>query len=137
MTSALERHYGEPLMLRPLWIGRTGGWYVRRVLLALSSSGRPVEMGALAVRLDAIAPSLREQIVRGQIPLGRLLAGESGEYAIQPVAYMRMTPTPAIMGVFWLREPSALYARQTEIRYEEKVIAKVVEMLPPIEAAPG
>ena len=45
---------------------------VRRVLLAQEYSGRPVEMGAIRIRIDSFDPAVREAISRNEIPLGRI-----------------------------------------------------------------
>jgi chorismate-pyruvate lyase len=130
MTRELERACGERVVLRPLWIGRADGWYLRRVLLARSSSGRPVEMGAMAVRLPDVPAPLRRQIVLAGAPLGRLLA-DPRVYTIRPLAFLRIIPNAEMLGVFWLKHARPLYGRQTEILRNGRVIGHVVEVLPP------
>src|SRR5687768_10735529 len=73
MTLTLERHFGGPLAVRALSTLTSGDWYLRRVLLAQEYSGRPVEMGAIRINLGALPESIRCQIRKNQIPLGRLL----------------------------------------------------------------
>lgn len=131
MTRELERACGERVVLRPLWIGRAGGWYLRRVLLARSSSGRPVEMGAMAVRLQDVPAPLRRQIVLAGAPLGRLLAADPRVYTVRPLAFLRITPNAEMLGVFWMKRVRPLYGRQTEILRNGRVIGRVVEVLPP------
>ena len=64
MTLTLERHFGGPVMLRTLSTVANGSWYLRRVLLVQEYSGRPVEMGAIRLRIDIFKPHLRGQILR-------------------------------------------------------------------------
>ena len=53
MTLTLERHFGR-LVLRTLSTFIRRPWYFRRVLLVQENSGRPVEMGAIRVNLNAL-----------------------------------------------------------------------------------
>ena len=73
MTLTLERHFGDRVTLRPLSTFTSGRSYFRRVLLVQKYSGRPVEMGAIRMRLDVFSDQLRSKILRNKIPLGRLL----------------------------------------------------------------
>ena len=54
MTLTLEAHFGGRVVLRPLSTFISGAWYYRRVLLAQEYSGRPVEMGAIRMKLAAL-----------------------------------------------------------------------------------
>ena len=72
MTLTLERHFGGRVMLRPLSTFLDGRSYFRRVLLAQEYTGRPVEMGAIRIQVDAFSEPIRRQILENEIPLGRL-----------------------------------------------------------------
>ena len=71
MTITLERHFGGRVTLRPLSTFTVGGSYFRRVLLAQEYSGRPVEMGAIRMKLDVFSPRIRALIHANEVPLGR------------------------------------------------------------------
>ena len=73
MTLTLERHFGGRVTLRPLSTFLKGGWYFRRVLLAQEYTGRPVEMGAIRIKVSAFPERIRRQILKNDVPLGRLL----------------------------------------------------------------
>src|SRR5919106_957184 len=75
MTRTLERHFGGPIVIRPLSAHTRGRWYFRRVLLALEQSGRPVGIGAVRLALDVFGTRVRAEILRGEVPLGRILRG--------------------------------------------------------------
>jgi chorismate-pyruvate lyase len=130
MTLTLERHFGGRVVLRPLSTFTSGPWYFRRVLLAQEYSGRPVEMGAIRIRTGAFGERIRRQILRNDIPLGRLLRDGGVEYESRPKAYLSITPNSEMMGVFWMREPRTLYGRRTEMIHEGKKIGDIVEVLP-------
>ena len=130
MTITLERHFGGRVVLRALSTFTSGVWYSRRVLLVQEYSGRPVEMGAIRMKLDAFGARLKKQILRNQVPLGRLLRDGGFKYVSHAMAFLAITPNPEMMGVFWMREPKTLYGRRTEIVRNDTKIGDIVEILP-------
>ena len=130
MTLTLERHFGDRLTLRPLSTFTSGRSYFRRVLLVQEYSGRPVEMGAIRMRLDVFNQRLRSKILRNTTPLGRLLRDGKFQYRSHVKAYLKVTPNSEMMGVFWMREPRVLYGRRTEVFHRDMKIGDIVEVLP-------
>ena len=66
MTLTLEAHFGGRVVLRPLSTFVSGPWYYRRVLLAQEYSGRPVEMGAIRMKLAALPRKVQAEIRRNR-----------------------------------------------------------------------
>jgi chorismate-pyruvate lyase len=130
MTLTLEAHFGGRVVLRPLSTYMRGAWYYRRVLLAQEYSGRPVEMGAIRIKIDAFAPKVRAEILRNAVPLGRILRDSGVDFRSKPTAFLAITPNPEMMGVFWMREPRTLYGRQTRVLLGGTRIGEIVEVLP-------
>ena len=130
MTLTLERHFGGRIVLRPLSTFTVGDSYFRRVLLVQEYAGQPVEMGAIRMRLNAFSDEIRRRILKNEIPLGRILREGRFEYASHVNAFLRVTPNPEMMGVFWMREPRPLYGRRTEVLRDGARIGDIVEVLP-------
>ena len=130
MTLTLERHFGGRVALRPLATFTIGHWYFRRVLLAQEYTGRPVEMGAIRIRVGAFPDRIRRQILKNDVPLGRLLRDGGVKYESRPKLFLSLTPNPEMMGVFWMREPKTLYGRRTEMIHDGTKIGDIVEILP-------
>lgn len=130
MTLTLEAHFGGRVALRPLTTFTIGPWYYRRVLLAQEYSGRPVEMGAIRIRLAALPRKVQAEIRRNRVPLGRLLRDAGVDFTSQPREFFAVTPNPEMMGVFWMREPRTLYGRRTEVLLGDRAIGDIVEVLP-------
>lgn len=130
MTLTLERHFGGPVIVRPLSTLLSNQWYTRRVLLAQSYSGRPVEMGAIRINLKAFRPRTRRTILANHVPLGRLLRDDGVDFESRPRAFFALEPNAEMMGVFWMREPRELYGRRTEIFVDGVNIGDIVEILP-------
>ena len=130
MTLTLERHFGGRVALRPLATFLHGPWYFRRVLLAQEYTGRPVEMGAIRIKVPAFPARIQKQILKNDVPLGRLLRDGGVEYESRPTVFLSVTPNPEMMGVFWMREPKTLYGRRTEMLHKGVRIGDIVEVLP-------
>ena len=130
MTITLERHFGGRVVLRALSTFTSGDWYFRRVLLVQEYTGRPVEMGAIRMKLDGFGARLKKQILENEVPLGRILRDSGFEYVSHAMAFLAITPNPEMMGVFWMREPRTLYGRRTEIMHANRKIGDIVEVLP-------
>jgi hypothetical protein len=130
MTLTLEEHFGGRVVLRPLSTFSNHASYYRRVLLVQEYSGRPVEMGAIRMKLDAFAPRIRTLIRKNEIPLGRILRDGGVNFLSRPRVFFSITPNPEMMGVFWMREPRTLYGRQTEVLLDDERIGDIVEVLP-------
>ncbi len=130
MTLTLERHFGGRVALRPLATFTSGPWYFRRVLLAQEYSGRPVEMGAIRIKVGAFNDRIRREILKNDVPLGRLLRDGGVKYESRPKAFLSVTPNPEMMGVFWMRESRTLYGRRTEMIHDGVKIGDIVEVLP-------
>jgi chorismate-pyruvate lyase len=130
MTITLERHFGGRVTLRPLSTFSVGGSYYRRVLLAQEYSGRPVEMGAIRMKLDVFSPRIRALIHANEVPLGRILRDGGVDFKSVAKVFLEITPNPEMMGVFWMREARTLYGRQTEVIHHGAKIGDIVEVLP-------
>lgn len=130
MTLTLEKHFGGRVALRPLSILSRGSWYCRRVLLVLEASGRPVEMGAICLKLDGFGRRITAEVERSEVPLGRILREGRVKYTSKPRAFLAVTPNTEMMGVFWMPGPRTLYGRRTEIIHDGAKIGDIVEVLP-------
>ena len=130
MTLTLERHFGGPVALRALSTFSTGPWYFRRVLLVQEYTGRPVEMGAIRIKIAAFPERIRKQILKNDVPLGRLLRDGGVDYQSLPKTFLAITPNSDMMGVFWMREPRTLYGRRTEMIHAGTKIGDIIEVLP-------
>lgn len=130
MTATLERYFGGELVLRTLSVMCCRGWFLRRVLLVQPSSGRPVEMGTIRVRLDPFPPTFITELLRNEAPFGRLIRNARIKLLSRPKAFLLVEPNQEMMGLFWMREPNLLYGRRTEVFHDAKRIGDIVEILP-------
>jgi chorismate-pyruvate lyase len=130
MTATLERHAGGPLALRVLSASRNRHWYVRHVLLVSATVGQPVAWGAIRVDLSTLTKRLGAQLLRCQVPLGRLLRDAGVDFRSRPEAFFSATPNSELLGVFWMRKSDVLYGRLTEVTWHDTRLGEVIEILP-------
>lgn len=131
MTSTLEAHHGEPIVLRQLARRHDGGSLLRQVLLLGSESGRIFEYGAIHIHLNRFASAARQEILEGQTPLGAVLAKNEVNYESRPQLFFGLTSDRHIDGWLELRNPTQLYGRQNVLLGSSGPLAEVVEILPP------
>ena len=129
MTSTLEQHFHDRIDVRVVTTFNRGGRYYRRVLLALARSGRPVCMGAVAIRLRALPTRVQARIAAQRAPLGRVLSDARIDFVSRPEAFFRVTPNSEMLGVFHMPRVGPLYGRQDRLRVEGTIIGTIVEVL--------
>jgi chorismate-pyruvate lyase len=131
MTPTLEAFHGERLDLRVLERQQGGDAY-RRLVLLTTEGGRPVEFGAILIDLGCLTPDAREMVLKGERPLGTVLALCGIEHASRPLAFIRVTAGPFINGALGLTIPHDLYGRRNVLSTSDgRTLADIVEILPP------
>jgi chorismate-pyruvate lyase len=111
MTVTVERFHGQPVQLRILAHRRTGDYYSRMILLALEGTGEVVQFGIMRTDLSCCSEEVREAILSGRIPLGRVLIEHNVLRRIDPLAYLKIVPTRALMEWFGMTRAIPVYGR--------------------------
>src|SRR5690349_23623215 len=89
-----------------------------------------LEMGAIRIKIGAFSERIRREILKNDVPLGRLLRDGGVDYESRPKVFLAVEPNPEMMGVFWMRESRTLYGRRTEMMQDGAKIGDIVEVLP-------
>jgi hypothetical protein len=131
MTVTVERHHGDLVDVRILARRQDGDSYARKILLALQGNGRVVQFGIMRVHLRYCSPAVRREIVAGQTPLGRILIQHNVLRRIEPTAFVRVIPGPAMMDWFGLDRPQPTYGRLAIIHYDEQPAVDLLEIVRP------
>jgi hypothetical protein len=132
MTVTVESFYGAPVDVRVLDRRRDGDYYSRKILLALQGSGRIVQFGIVRVNFRFCSPAVRAEIESEGTPLGRVLIRHNVLRRIEPTAYLRVIPGPAMMGWFSLDRPQPTYGRLGFIYCDEQPAVELLEILAPV-----
>ena len=132
MTSTLESFYKEQLHIEVLARHVVENEYFREVALVLNGTGKRVEFGAIKIMLDLFPIEARQEILREQQPLGRILTAFGIVFASRPRAFLRMASDEFIERALNLKERQFLYGRRnTLLDAWERPLAEIVEILPP------
>ncbi len=126
MTVTVEEHHGGPVDVRVLESVRAGDDYARRILLTRQTDGAVVQFGAVRIDLAALPPAVRDEVLGGRTPLGRVLISHNVLRAVTPTAFLRLTPTPDLAG--WLGD-GPLYGRLGVLTVAGRPAIRVCEIL--------
>jgi chorismate-pyruvate lyase len=131
MTVTVEAHHGGPVDVRILARRRVCHSYSRKILLALQGTGRVVQFGIVRIDLRQVGPAVREAIVAGQTPIGRILIQHDVLRRIEPAAFLRIDAGPKQMEWFGLSEPRPLYGRLALIHCDNRPALELLEVVTP------
>jgi hypothetical protein len=131
MTVTLEAHHGDLVDVKVLEYHVAGDAYARKIILALQKTGRIVMFGLMRVLFQYCSPEVRQEIVAGQTPLGRVLIQHNVLRRIEPTAYVRVIPGPTMMEWFGLASPRPTYGRLALIHCDENPAVELLEIVAP------
>lgn len=131
MTVTVEDFYGGPVGVKVLACRRDGDEYARKILLTLDD-GKVVQFGLVRIDLGVCPPPVRDAIVEGKTPLGRVLIEHDMLRRIEPVAYLRVKLSPAMAKWFGVPADTVTYGRLGVIYTGDRPAVEVLEILAPI-----
>jgi len=131
MTVTVEAHHGDSVDVRILARVQTDDFYARKILLTLHGNGRVVQFGIMKINLRYCSPQVREEIVAGKTPLGRILIQHDVLRRIEPTAFLRVIPDAAMMKWFALDIPVRTYGRLAIIHCDEQPAVELLEIVAP------
>jgi chorismate-pyruvate lyase len=134
MTVTVEQHHGDTVDVRILACQQTDDTYARKILLTLHGSGRVVQFGIMKINLDYCSPEVRQEILAGQTPLGRILIEHDVLRRIEPTAFLRVLPDPVMMKWFGLAKPARTYGRLAIIHCDDQPAVELLEIVVPEKA---
>jgi chorismate-pyruvate lyase len=138
MTVTVEAFYNSPVDVRILDRHVEGDDYARKILLTLRATGQVVQFGAVRIRLDLCSQPVREAIVAGRTPLGRILIQNNVLRRIEPTAFLHVEPGPGTerwFGPELGRLPT--YGRLGVIFTDNRPAIEVLEIVAPVAPIDG
>lgn len=134
MTSTLKHYHQDDLSLRVLHREVSPSELRREVLLCRCADGKPVEYGVIRIALPAFAPSAREAILKGVVPLGQILDTFGIRHWSRPNEYFRIDGNEYLRRRLDDRSTAERFGRvNTLSRPAGGALAEVVEILPTTE----
>jgi chorismate-pyruvate lyase len=132
MTVTVEEFYRSPVDVRVLECRRNGNEYSRKILLTTHTTGRVVQFGLVRINLGVCSEAVRDEIVEGKTPLGRVLIRHNMLRRIEPLAYLRVTPVTAMAGWFGVEPGATTFGRVGVIYTGDRPAVEVLEILAPV-----
>lgn len=137
MTPTLETFHRSEIHLEVLHREQRGDFYFREVLLLTDRENKPVEFGAIKIHLALFPGDARQEILRGRVPLGSILARYKIEHLSRPKAFLKVKSDDFINRVFSLSGSQILFGRRNTLsNLEQHPLAEIVEILPPVSPTP-
>ncbi len=131
MTVTVEAYYRDLVDVRILARRQEGDSYARKILLALQKTGRVVQFGIVRIDLGLCSPAVREAIVAGKTPVGRVLIENNVLRRIEPTAFLRLAGKAPQLRWFGLTEPQTLYGRLALIHCDGRPAVELLEIVAP------
>jgi chorismate-pyruvate lyase len=133
MTVTVERFYGSPVDVRVMNSRRSGNEYARKILLALKNEpNRVVQFGLVRINLGVCPEPVRNAIVEGKTPLGRVLIQHDMLRRIEPIAFLRVNLSAEMAGWFGVTAGTQTYGRVGVIYTGDRPAVEVLEILAPV-----
>ena len=130
MTVTLEDYFGGPLVVRPYLVHRQGSIYGRKLDL-ISGSGIVVMTGIMLFNFQFCSDHVRDEIIDGQKPLGRILIENNFLRRISATAFIRIPAEDPLVARFDLPAPLPAFGRLATIYCNEKPAVDLLEVVRP------
>lgn len=131
MTVTVEAHHGSLVDVRVLHEHLDGDSYARKILLTTQRTGKVVQFGLVRVKFRFLPDKVRREILSKQLPLGRVLIQNDVLRRIEPTAFLRVVPGPAMTRWFGLEQPTPTYGRFAVIHCNNQPAVDLVEIVAP------
>jgi chorismate-pyruvate lyase len=131
MTVTVEEFHGDAVDVRILAKAQRGDFYARKILLTLQGSRRVVQFGIMRINLTLCGSAVRDEIIAGKTPLGRILIEHDVLRRIEPKSFLRIVPGNAMMKWFGLARPRPTYGRLALIHCDGQPAVELLEIVAP------
>lgn len=132
MTITVEEFYRSPVDVRVVNSKRSENEYSRKILLTTRDTQRVVQFGLVRINLDVCPELVRNELLEGKTPLGRVLIQHNMLRRIEPVAFLRVVLSPMMAEWFDVPPGSTTYGRVGVIYTGDRPAVEVLEILAPV-----
>lgn len=135
MTVTMEKFYGAPVNVVVLQSLHEGNHYARKILLTNSRTGEVVQFGIMRFNFSWCSDEVRDKILAGNIPLGRILIEHDVLRRISTHALMAIKPNEEIRRHFKIETNNGagvVYGRLATIFCNEEPAVNLLEVAAPV-----
>ena len=134
MTAKVEAYYGERLGVRVIDFTNENGLYTRISSLYRLGRAESIQFNVAQVALRHFDEVSVAEILRGERPLGRILADYITHRQVQARNYLRVVPSDAMMTCFGVESMKSTYGRLATISCSGNAAVWVLEVMSPWQA---
>jgi chorismate-pyruvate lyase len=128
MTVTVEAFHSCLVNVRVLREQRDGDVYSRSSLLACQATGKVVQFGIMRINLNHLAPPVRQEILDGATPLGRVLIRHNVLRHVELHRLWSVDPSPLLRDYLQLDPGAPLYGRSARIVVEGRPAVELLEI---------
>ena len=132
MTVTMESYHGCSVDVRILDRKLEGDDYCRKILLLKSGTDTVVQYGIVRLHLQFVSPAVRDEILAGDIPLGRVLIKHDVLRQIDLGAILKISPGPELIKHFRCQPGEITYGRLATIFCDQKPAIDLLEVSAPL-----
>jgi hypothetical protein len=132
MTVTMESYHGTSVDVRVLDQKLVEDMYCRKILLLKSGTDEVVQFGIVRFNLQYVTIEVRDQILGGAIPLGRVLINHNVLRHIDLGAVVKLTAGPGLASHLQMNEGSTTYGRLATIFCNHRPAVDLLEVSAPL-----
>lgn len=132
MTVEMEKFHHTSVDVRVLDSLLEGDEYARKILLLKHGTNTVVQFGVVRFHLNYVTDSVRQQIIEGQIPLGRILITHNVLRHIDLGAILEITAGPALAPLLQMPVGGVTYGRLATIFCNRQPAVDLLEISAPL-----
>ncbi len=136
MTVTVEQRHGCSVSVEVLQDQLSAEHYVREILLRRTCDNRVVQYGIVRLKLDAIDPAARDEILAKQTPLGRVLIQHNVMRHVQLLAVWKVLCGSQLASCFCVAEGHQTYGRTALIYCNDEPAIELLEIVAPEDTFP-
>ena len=132
MTVAMETYHRCSVDVRVLDSKLDGTEYSRKILLLKHGTELPVQFGIVRFHLEYVTAAVRDEIIAGKTPLGRILINHNVLRQIDLGAILKITAGPALASHLQMPVEAITYGRLATIFCNQKPAVDLLEISAPL-----
>ncbi len=133
MTVTMEQYHRSRVDVRILDRAYEGNVYARKILLLKSGSDEVVQFGIVRFDFQYVTHVVRDEILAGEIPLGRVLINHNVLRHIDLGAVLRITAGPELAELFGRQVGFVTYGRLATIFCNQQPAVDLLEISAPLD----
>lgn len=132
MTVTMEKMHGGPVTVQVLATKYVDDTYSRKITLSCAETGKVVQFGIVRFNFAYVTDAVRDEIVAGEIPLGRVLINHNVLRHIDLGAILRLETGPATAEAFQCEVGETTYGRLATIFCNGRPAVDLLEVSRPL-----